>query len=283
MNDDRLLQALGKAARDERPPDLLELDDRWDRLADGTLSPAEDAELRALAETSEEARQAYEMFRPLDEAFHERVVEALREQREGEKAARAPEERKLAIVPPVSRFRAWKAWLSGGVAAAGALATAVYFALLPAAPLPQIADADLSHGEQREMGAGEGVPADGLPQVRHFRPGSTLFIEARFESHLPDPAGRDFDAEMMLVSDTSTFEVPATPKWTTRAVRLTVEVSKAIPSRLDWKVWIVIARRGDLPDARTLSEVLRSTTGESCKRERWLARRSLDTADIDTR
>ena len=76
MNEDDLLQELGKLAREQSGSGRL-LDERWDRLAAGTLSAEEERELRLLAETSEPARLAFEAFRPLGEGFHGGVVRAI--------------------------------------------------------------------------------------------------------------------------------------------------------------------------------------------------------------
>jgi RNA polymerase sigma-70 factor (ECF subfamily) len=56
-------------------------------LAAGTLTAEEDAELRALAVSSPEAREAYEAFRPLGATFQARVVSAINAQRTTEEAA----------------------------------------------------------------------------------------------------------------------------------------------------------------------------------------------------
>jgi RNA polymerase sigma-70 factor (ECF subfamily) len=80
MNNDSILSELGALARREREAESP-LDERWDRLAAGTLTAEEDAELRALAASSAEAREAYEAFRPLGAAFQARVVRAINAQR----------------------------------------------------------------------------------------------------------------------------------------------------------------------------------------------------------
>ena len=49
MSEDELLRNLGHVAREQAGRERLFLDERWDRLAAGTLSAEEDAELRRLA------------------------------------------------------------------------------------------------------------------------------------------------------------------------------------------------------------------------------------------
>ena len=82
------MRDLGHLAREESEAEKRRLDERWDRLAAGTLSAEEEAELRALAAASPEAARAYEAFRPLGADFQARVVEAIRAQEVAERAAR---------------------------------------------------------------------------------------------------------------------------------------------------------------------------------------------------
>ena len=71
MND-RLLKELGDLARQQDEAERARFDERWDRLAAGTLTAEEEAELKALAEASPEDREAYEAFRPLGADFQAR-------------------------------------------------------------------------------------------------------------------------------------------------------------------------------------------------------------------
>jgi hypothetical protein len=72
MNDEELMKALGRTARTEPA-----LDERWDKLAAGTLSDTEREALLEEAARSDEAAQAYEAFRPLGAEFQARVVHRL--------------------------------------------------------------------------------------------------------------------------------------------------------------------------------------------------------------
>ncbi len=87
MNKDSILSELGALARQEGEAESPLLDERWDRLAAGTLTAEEDAELRALAASSDEAREAYEAFRPLGADFQARVVRAINAERTTEETA----------------------------------------------------------------------------------------------------------------------------------------------------------------------------------------------------
>src|SRR6185503_10230704 len=88
MKEDELLRNLGQAAREQAASERLFLDERWDRLASGTLSVEEEGELRRLAETSEDARLAYEAFRSLSPEFQAKVVQAIEAQRIKDAASR---------------------------------------------------------------------------------------------------------------------------------------------------------------------------------------------------
>lgn len=73
MKEDELLTALTAASR--QAGGLA--DPRWDRLAEGTLTPDEARELAAVAEESEVGRTAHQAFQPLDEDFRERMTDVL--------------------------------------------------------------------------------------------------------------------------------------------------------------------------------------------------------------
>src|SRR5437764_1238935 len=102
---DRLLRELGDLARSEAEAEKARFDDRWDRLAAGTLNAEEEAELKALAESSPEYREAYEAFRPLGADFQARVVSKINDERDKPLPAPQPEPipRVLPFPPPVIR------------------------------------------------------------------------------------------------------------------------------------------------------------------------------------
>jgi len=78
MSTDNLLQELARIARRGSSRVALADDPRWHRLTAGELSREAEAELRAWAATSEDARIAYEAFRPLSSEFHVLIVQSLR-------------------------------------------------------------------------------------------------------------------------------------------------------------------------------------------------------------
>jgi hypothetical protein len=132
MKEDKLLSALTAASREGGGM----ADPRWDRLADGTLTPDEARELAAIAEQSEDGRVAYQAFTPLDEGFRERMTdvlladlergdEAASPAREGLQVVRGargqPAEARKGTEPKRSVARSPWAWV-GALAAAAALA-----------------------------------------------------------------------------------------------------------------------------------------------------------------
>lgn len=171
MNDETWQRELAEAARDELETDRAELDERWIRLSSGTLSEREEAELRALAETSPEARAAYEAFRPLGPDFKARTMKEIRKRIVPPAPVRAtPRETRpwsLALPWKTPRFAGW-------MAAAGAMAAALAVVLLRAPggslpPLPEYEQALLG-GVETMRGAQGGAPSG----IRTFRKGSQL-------------------------------------------------------------------------------------------------------------
>src|SRR5262245_17386152 len=119
--EDRLLSELADLARQRDG-----LDERWDRLAAGTLTAEEEAELRALAETSPEAHETWEAFRPLGPEFQARVVDRI--------ATGLPKKGWRARVLP---FPPTPARIGGWIAAAAAAAAVLVRVLWPSGPLPE--------------------------------------------------------------------------------------------------------------------------------------------------
>src|SRR5205823_3925220 len=99
---DRLLRELGDLARSEAKAEEARFDERWDRLAAGTLTAEEEAELKTLADSSPEYKEAFEAFRPLGADFQARVVSKINDERA--KPAPAPQPAPPKPPPPVPPF-----------------------------------------------------------------------------------------------------------------------------------------------------------------------------------
>lgn len=251
MSEDRLLDDLADLARGEGLQGAP-LDERWDRLAAGELNPEEEEELRALAEASPDAREAYEAFRPLGAEFQARVAEALagelsgRNPRSTRAGPREPRFRLLSFPHAAGRFAGW--------ATAAAAAAAVTMLLLLRGPAPSLPfyNAQLSPGVKISRGGPDQVT--GLPL---FVPGTQLTFDARPERPVADPIeARCFlgrGKEIVLWSPQPRLMVDSQG-----AVRLrgTVGRELRIPPG-DWTIWIVVARADAMPSAAELSARLR--------------------------
>lgn len=236
MNEDRLLRELGHLAKEEEGAEKARLDERWDRLAAGTLTTEEEAELLALAETSSEAREAWEAFRPLGPEFQARVVEKI--------AAELPKKRRGRILQfPAVRIGGW-------VTAAAAVAACLLVLLRSpaAAPALPVYTAELSGGVQTIRG--EAAPTSG-PQV--FGPGSWLTLIVRPQQTVSGPVeARAFLAQgAEIVSWQPGIEIE------NGGVRLQGEPAREVRPG-DWRLWVVVGRTGKLPSGSELQDALRA-------------------------
>jgi hypothetical protein len=249
MSEDRLLRELGHLAREEEGADKTRLDERWDRLAAGTLTAEEEAELLALSETSPEAREAYEAFRPLGADFQARIVEAA--------AAELPKPK-----PSPLPFR--PARIGGWLTAAAAVAACLFVLLRSPAPMPALPvyTAELSGGVQTMRGD-EPDPAGRQPA---FGPGSILTLVARPEKSID---GRELDARGFFSPQTGKADLtpwkPEIKIVDNGAVRLSGTLDDEIQlSPGAWTVWVVVARKGKIPSVSELqSELLAGRTQHS--------------------
>jgi hypothetical protein len=234
MSEDGLLHKLG---------DLARFDDRWDRLAAGTLSTEEEAELRALAETSQEAREAYEAFRPLGPDFHAAVARAI-QTRAGEPGAKPS--------PFSRRTRRLAAWSAAAAAAAAVLAV-----LLRLPPLPAYSLAEISGGSRATRGeataAGEWAPGD------------------RFEASLrPQTEVRrgSLQARAFLVRGGELRTLRLRSQFDRRgSVKLEGLLDRDL-SPGNWTLWVVVVRRGAAPDPTDLRSLPASGP---VRRRGWVA------------
>ncbi len=254
MND-RLLRELGDLARSESTAEEARFDDRWDRLAAGTLTAEEEAELKALAESSPENQEAYEAFRPLGAEFQARVVSAI----QSEQAERAAEERQpkpqetrprvLPFRPLIRRVELW-------VGSAAAVAAGVFFMVRP--PMLGGYGAELEGGFRKERGGETATPNE----KRVFTPGAPFRLEVKPKQSLEHPgavkasaylttsAGREDLKPLGLENKFQSSE--------TGSVRLDATMGEDIkvpPG--DWILWTVVARKS-LPEAVDVQTRLRA-------------------------
>jgi hypothetical protein len=236
MSEDPLLRELGQLANEEKERAQARFDERWDRLAAGTLTAEEEAELRALAETSPEAREAYEAFRPLGEDFQRRLAAKLAS--EIEHGPRREEPRARILWFP--RWRRAASWASAAAAAAAALFLLLHEpgpGTMP--PVPTYL-AEVSGGT-RAFRVEEG-PSTG-PHV--FEPGDRFQVVLRPGTKT---AGEGLEARCFLLRSGDLRRLEARVQVDPGgAVRIEGSIGLDLPPG-DWTLWAVVGRQGELPD-----------------------------------
>ncbi|HVR98057.1 MAG TPA: hypothetical protein VMW27_15675 [Thermoanaerobaculia bacterium] len=247
-DDDRWLRELAQVNREQDAADRGRLDERWDRLSAGQLSPEEEAELRALAESSDEAREAYEAFRPLGPDFQAGVVQAIREQ------ARPAAPAKLL---PFSRRRARLAGLGAALAAAAALL--VVFAR-PPVPLPEY-QLEVSGSIRTQRGPDE------TAEVPVFAPGDPFQLVLRPDTAVSPRTG-ELEAQCFLARG---GEMRPLEVWVQLPAGGAARMEGSFPRDLpegSWTLWAVVGRKGELPGSVNLRSL--SPTAPARRRD-WVA------------
>jgi hypothetical protein len=229
MSDDPWRE-LAQVNREKQSEERDRLGERWDRLSSGELSPEEEAELRALAETSEEAREAWEAFRPLGPDFHASVVQAIREQA----LAPKPPAKLLPFPRRATRLAGWST-------VAAAVAAAVLVLLLrPPATLPDYNFPEVSRGVSTMRGElPEEVLTPGGRLEVHLRPLTAASRADRFEARSFLADGRS----LLLLARSKPDPGGA------------VKIEGTIPSDLrpgTYTLWAVVGRPGKLPQPADL-------------------------------
>ena len=245
MSDEHWLRELAQVNREELQGEESRLDERWDRLSRGELSPEEDAELRALAETSEEARVAYEAFRPLGPGFHASVVQAIRKQDPA---------------PPVAKLLPFRRRLAGwsALAALATAASVVLVVIIPPAPLPVYSPPEVSRGVSATRGEGTEVPmlAPGDPFQVVVRPQTAVSEAARLEALCVLLRNR----EVRPVEVRSEIDPSG-------SVKMEGSLGHDI-SPGTWTLWAVVGRPGKLPAPAALQTL---SPGAQVRQRDWVA------------
>lgn len=258
MSDDTpFLRELARVAHEEEAEERSRLDDRWDRLSAGELTPEEEAELRALAETSGKAREAYEAFRPLGQDFQAGVVRAVQAQGLAPEAEAAALELPAKVVPfPKRAARVW--W--SAIAATAAAAVLVLF-LRPPAPLPDYGIPTVS-GVQATRGE---LPE--TPEVQPLAPGrfQVILQPETSVSRLPALEARCY---LLRGRDLRRLEIREQEHDPGGSISIEGSIGGEVrPGR--WTLWSVVGRPGKLPEDAELRSLLPGK--DQLRRRDWVA------------
>jgi hypothetical protein len=247
MSEDRLLRDLGQLAREREAEEAARLDERWDRLSHGALSPEEEAELRALAESSPEAHEAYEAFRPLGPDFQAGVVQKLQQAR----AKETPPARVLPFRRLTSRIAGW-----GALAASVAAAVLIVFLRAPA-PLPEYASLGVTGGSSAYRGE--------TGEARAFAPGDR--VQVVLQPRTAASGAPPLEAGCFLVRDGEARRLEVRSEIEpSGSIRMTGRVPADVRPG-GWTLWAVAGRAGDLPGP----EEIRSQAGREVRQRDWVA------------
>jgi hypothetical protein len=159
MTDDEILR---EASEIEKGRDVL-ADPRWQALAEGTLGAADRAELEALARGSEDARIAFDAYRPLDATDQAEIVDKILV------ASPAP------ALAPVIALRPRRNAVAALFAIGSLAAAAALFLALPARGPAAIPAYEVSIAGEK-MQRGTPFPADA---EHDFGPGSEVDLVLR--------------------------------------------------------------------------------------------------------
>jgi len=253
---DRLLRELGDLARSETKAEEARFDDRWDRLAAGTLTAEEEAELKALAESSPEIREAYQAFQPLGADFQARVLSRINAQPPKPAPAPAPRPEPPKPPPPVSLF--WRVVrrpeVRAGFAAAGAAGVLILM-WPPTRPPLNLQVTEFSGGVNESRG--NEPKSSGLPV---FVPGAPLTFAVTTASYVQGVEARVLLSPLSGTRNLRPLEPEPHLEITDQgAVRLqgTLGQEIHIPPG-DWRIWIVVGRKGKIPSIKDLQAELSS-------------------------
>ena len=244
MTDTPWLRGLAQVNREKEAEERSRLDERWDRLSAGELTPEEEAELIALAGSSEEAHEAYEAFRPLGPDFQASVVRAIQ--------AREPKARVLPFRRTALRYGGW-------LSTAAAAAAVLVLLLRPPAPLPdygtpQVSGVQAMRGEQPENA-----------EIPSLAPGrfEVVLQPSTSVSRLPSLEARCF---LVQGKDLRRLEIRKQEHDPGGSIRIVGMLGSDIPPGR-WTLWAVIGRPGKLPE----DAELRSLSGKApLRRPDWV-------------
>lgn len=241
MNDDPLMRELGRVAAEEEEADRSRYA-AWERLSAGELSGEEEAALAKQAETSAEARLAYEAFRPLGPEFEARMVRTL---------VAAPDLPAAGgVVTPAARASTLPRYARrfGWLAAAATIAASLVLLVVTwraSPPLPAYA-LEISGGLRTTRGAAAG-------SMPIFRRGSEITVVLRPSTQA---AGRTEARCCFLVRGEAWRSWPLAAEQSGQSFRFTGSLDSGLEAG-EWRLWAAVGRPGSLPDEAALPSRLR--------------------------
>lgn len=243
MDEDegKLLDGIGRFARQQEAEERRRFDERWRRLAAGTISEADDAALRALAAESEEARLDYEALRPFGPQLQDRLARDW----QARTPAALPDE---PLPLPIGERRWRRAPPYRWLAVAATLAVAVLGWRLWRGPdLPTMPE----YGHELFGAVQEMRSPEPTLDVPVFVPGSPFRLVLRPQQ----PIEEDLERRYYLVG--STGELRPWRVDLALSAEGVVEIAGTVGEDLliepgDWAVVFVYGRPGRLPDPEDL-------------------------------
>jgi hypothetical protein len=241
MNDDSWMRELGRVAAEEEEAERSRFA-AWERLSAGELSGEEEAALAKQAETSAEARLAYEAFRPLGPEFEARMVRTLVAAQDllAPGAVAAPAAPVLTFPRYARRF----GWLAAAATIAASLVLLVV-TRRASPPLP-LYSLEISGGQRTTRGEAAGS----MPILRR---GSEIAVFLRPPTQA---AGRTEARCCFLVRGEAWRSWPLAAEQSGQSFRFTGSLDSSLEAGV-WRLWAVVGRPGSLPDEAALPSRLR--------------------------
>lgn len=253
-----LLDQLSQAAREEAREDMHDFDDRWDRLAAGTLGEEEKDELLGLADASGKAYEAYQAFKPLGPAFQQSIAAAIVAQQAKERDADVPAEDgfldpAVAAAPPPKKATQ-RSLLFGGFASAASLVMGALLVFQMQNPLSTYTGERPRGGYTLRSNGPVGEEFDRIPRFENSNAVNLIFKASV-------PPGTNIEARLYTFGADSKLQLtPLLPAIDNDGSSVKFEPilgQDLVLSPGSWDLVVVISRPGKFPDDAALLEAVK--------------------------
>lgn len=244
-----LLERVSQVRREEELEEKSFLDERWDRLAAGKLTEAENDELLGLADASGEAHEKYQAFKPLGPAFEKNLVASIRAQQQAEREERTADLPALADSgpEPAVKKRGAFTWAFGAIAPMMAMVLALL--LVPADPFGEVTTADLVPKDERR-----GVPLPATPDgPPRYRPDDYFDLKATTDLE----PGDEIEARLFVLGTDGKLRATRIVPKLKGSLEITFNIvllQNLTLAEGRWRLVAVYARPGKFPDEKTILE-----------------------------